>query len=128
MCLSSLSCCLIICHVGDFCTPSRGFYLITQIFWAQSEAVIELRQSKAVDWHYFCATCTEIRVKDDFLGPLSINCFFAVQFTSKSVHKWLKLFSNTFPTISDSKKNLQKKLSSLAVVHCMTETGPRCTG
>jgi hypothetical protein len=64
-------CCLIICHVGHLCIPSRGFYLVTQIFWAQSEAAIELGRSKAVDWHYFRAACTEIRVRDDFLGPLS---------------------------------------------------------
>jgi hypothetical protein len=104
--------------MGDLCTQSCGFYLITQIFWAQSEATIKLGQPKGVDWHYFCATCTEIRVKDDFLGPLSINDFFSVQFTLKSFHKWLKLFSDTFVTISDPKKNLGKKLLSLAVVHC----------
>ena len=105
-------------HVGYLFTLLRGFYRITHIFGAQLEAAVELRQSKGVDWHYFCATCTEIRVRRNFGVTSKINDFFSVQFTLRSVHKWVKLFSDAFLTISNPKKNPSKNLSTLLVLHC----------
>ena len=48
-------------------------------------------------------------------GVLSeIVDFFLVQFTLRSVHKWLKLFSDAFLTISNFKKNPSKKFVDFA--------------
>jgi hypothetical protein len=107
-----------ICHVRPPCTLSRGFYRLIQIFLAQLETAIELSQSKGVDWHYFCVTSTEIRVRTFSGGDFSINDFFSAQFTSASIHKCLKLFPDSFLTISDALKNLQKNLPCLAVRNC----------
>jgi hypothetical protein len=93
-----------------FLHPSYGFYHITQIFGAQLEAAIELRQSKGVDWHYFCTLYTEFRGRTFSRVGSELNDFFSAQFILRSIHKWLKLFSDTFLTISNAKKNPLKKI------------------
>ena len=87
--------------MGCPCTISRGFYRLTQIFLAQSEATIELSQSKAVDWHYFCTPCKEVRVRTFSGGCFLKNDFFSAQFALECVHISLKLFFNTLLTISE---------------------------
>ena len=67
----------IVCHVGSL-HLSHGLYHVTQSCWAKLEATIGLARRKAVDWHYFCATCTEFRGRTFSGVTPKINDIFSV--------------------------------------------------
>ena len=46
--------------------PSRGCYLLSQIFARQSEARIGIRSQKGVDWHHFYVTCIKFELERSF--------------------------------------------------------------
>ena len=48
---------------------------------------IELRQSKGVNWHYFCIPYTEFRGRTFSRVSSEVNDFFSAQFILRSIHK-----------------------------------------
>jgi hypothetical protein len=75
-------------HVWLLGPPSRGCYLLTQIFAGQSEAGIGIRSSKGVDWHYFHVTCFNFGSERYFEGAFfknSLSGLFKLKYTFNKI-------------------------------------------